>query len=199
MNEARLILEPLLYRQGFEVEPIAASCAEHRFTGWRIFRGFSRGPPRRIITKHFGGYPLRVDAKADEYVGGEFARGGQVCCIPDLPRELHFIVAHREEIGGDVMTSFMQERCGDCRGVMSAVDADERAFLETGVFAEVETHNGKAARPRHARDLKDGAEFVRKPDIFLVGAEPDGVMVEMRPSLTLSFVDDVAYFGAAKA
>ena len=97
------------------------------------------------------------------------------------------------------MTDFVQERCGDSRGVMGAVDADEGAFFEAGVFAEIEAHDGKAAWPGHAGDLKVGAEIVGPSRELLGRAEPNRVLVEMWPRLALPLADYVAYFGAAKA
>ena len=199
MNEAGLILEPLLYRQSFQIETIAASRAEHCFCRRRILRSFSRGPPTWSIIEHFNGYPLRVDAKADEHVGGEFARGGQVCLITDLSRQLNFIVAHREEIGGDVVADLVHERCGNNCRVMSAVDTDERAFFQAGILAEIEAHDGKAGGPRHVGDLKVGTEFECPSREFFGGAEPDWTSVEMRPGLARPLADNLAYFGAAKA
>src|ERR1700691_1044153 len=96
------------------------------------------------------------------------------------------------------MPYFVQERGGYGRRVMSAVKADQRTAVQTGVAAKIEAQDREARRPRHLGDSKIGAESGGPFGEFSHRTDASGAVVQVRPGLAPGDADNFAHFGAAE-
>src|SRR5208282_163152 len=81
---------------------------------------------------------------------------------------------------------------------MGAIEADQRALLQTAVAAEVEAEQREARRPRHFGDLKVGAQSRRALGKLPHRSEANRLIVQTWPRFALALTDNFPHFGTAE-
>src|SRR5208282_2246373 len=81
---------------------------------------------------------------------------------------------------------------------MGAIEADQRALLQTGVAAQVEAEQREARRPRHFGDSKVGAQSRGALGKLTHRSEANRLVVQMWPRFALSLTDNFTHFATAE-
>ena len=77
------------------------------------------------------GQVARIHSETHEDVGGQLARIDEMRLVSGLAGKLDRLVAVGKKFRGNVMPYFVQERGGNRRRMMGAVEADQRTAIQT--------------------------------------------------------------------